>query len=246
MCAALIFFLARVIRWAIVVSGTRNAAAISGTVRPPSRRRVSATRASGARAGWQQVKISRSRSSSTGPVGSWGVSSCDHQGRLVLGVAVRLAADPVDRPLRRPWWSATRRGWAVRRRRATARGRRGAPPRPPPRRRRCRRSGGSGRRRPGRTPRGRSARLLEIGRHCGSAWKGRTSTRPSHAAEPSLAQLQRGVEVGRLDDPEAAEVLLRLRVRPVGDDRLGPGAVDRRGRLDRLEAAGEHPDAGVG
>ena len=75
MLATLIFFLARVIRCAIVVSGTRNACAISATVSPPSSRRVSATRASGASAGWQQVKISRSRSSSTMPVGSWGVSS---------------------------------------------------------------------------------------------------------------------------------------------------------------------------
>src|SRR6266498_3230246 len=75
MCAALIFALARVIRRAIVVSCTRKARAISGTVRPPSRRRVSATRASIASAGWQQVKTSLSRSSSTGPVGSGGVSS---------------------------------------------------------------------------------------------------------------------------------------------------------------------------
>ena len=82
----LIFFFARVIRCAIVVSGTRNACAISATVRPPSSRRVSATRASGASAGWQQVKISRSRSSSTMPVGSWGVSS------LIMSAAWCLAS----------------------------------------------------------------------------------------------------------------------------------------------------------
>ena len=75
MCASLILAFARVIRWAIVVSGTRNAWAISATVSPPSSRRVRATLASGASAGWQQVKMSRSRSSSTMPVGSWGVSS---------------------------------------------------------------------------------------------------------------------------------------------------------------------------
>ena len=69
--------------------------------------------------------------------------------------------------LRRPWWSATRRGWGVRRRRATARRRRAAPRRPPPRRRRCRRSGGPARRRPGRTPRGRSARSSRSGRSLG-------------------------------------------------------------------------------
>ena len=63
MPASRIFFFARTIRWASVASGTRNARAISGVVRPPSVRRVSATRASRASAGWQQVKISRRRSS---------------------------------------------------------------------------------------------------------------------------------------------------------------------------------------
>ena len=38
---ALILALARLIRWAIVASGTRNAAAISRVVRPPTARRVS-------------------------------------------------------------------------------------------------------------------------------------------------------------------------------------------------------------
>ena len=43
--------LARTIRWATVGSGTRNARAISSVVRPPSRRSVSATRASVERTG---------------------------------------------------------------------------------------------------------------------------------------------------------------------------------------------------
>ena len=38
--------LARTMRWATVGSGTRNARAISSVVRPPSKRSVSATRAS--------------------------------------------------------------------------------------------------------------------------------------------------------------------------------------------------------
>ena len=50
-------------RWS--ASGTRNARAISSVVRPPSRRSVSATRASGDSTGWQAVKIRRSRSSPT-------------------------------------------------------------------------------------------------------------------------------------------------------------------------------------
>ena len=67
MRASWIFRFARTSRWAMVASGTRNARAISGVDRPPSSRSVSATRASGASAGWQQVKISRRRSSCTGP-----------------------------------------------------------------------------------------------------------------------------------------------------------------------------------
>jgi|HubBroStandDraft_3_1064219.scaffolds.fasta_scaffold00110_14 hypothetical protein len=67
MRATLILAFARVIRFSMAVSGTRKARAISGTVRPATMRSVSATRVSIASAGWQQVKISRSRSSSMGP-----------------------------------------------------------------------------------------------------------------------------------------------------------------------------------
>ena len=63
MPASAILRLARTIRWAIAGSATRNARAISAVVRPPSDRSVSATRAGGASAGWQHVKISRRRSS---------------------------------------------------------------------------------------------------------------------------------------------------------------------------------------
>ncbi len=70
MPASRIFFLARTSRWASVGSGTRNARAISGVVSPPSVRRVRATDASGASAGWQQVKISRSWSSGIGAISS--------------------------------------------------------------------------------------------------------------------------------------------------------------------------------
>src|SRR2546422_1060515 len=47
----------------MVGSGTRNARAISGVVRPPTRRSVSATRPSAESTGWQHVKIKRRRSS---------------------------------------------------------------------------------------------------------------------------------------------------------------------------------------
>ena len=63
MLAAAIFFFARVMRAAIVGSLTRNACAISGVLTPQTSRSVSATCASRASAGWQQVKTSRSRSS---------------------------------------------------------------------------------------------------------------------------------------------------------------------------------------
>ncbi len=81
MCAALILAFARVMRCPMAVSCTRKARAISGTVRPATMRSVSATRDSIASAGWQQVKISRSRTSSmvslvsTAPSGSGGSSS---------------------------------------------------------------------------------------------------------------------------------------------------------------------------
>ncbi len=72
--AALIFFLARVMRAAMVGSLTRKARATSAVDSPHSRRRVSATWASRDSAGWQQVKISRSRSS--GYTASWSVPAC--------------------------------------------------------------------------------------------------------------------------------------------------------------------------
>ena len=63
MPALRILLLARNSRWAMVFSGTRNACAISAVVSPASVRSVSATCASRCSAGWQQVKISWSRSS---------------------------------------------------------------------------------------------------------------------------------------------------------------------------------------
>ena len=152
----------------------------------------------------------------------------------------------------RRWWSASRPGWAARRRPATARRRRAAPRRPRPRRGRCRRSGGPARRRtrPYSSRKIRSIAVAAPGRGESSGplggSPGTDGPRPSpaQAAEPSVAQRQRGVEVGRLDDPEAAEPLLGLGERAVGDDRLGAGGVDHgRGRLDGRQAAGEHPGA---
>ena len=65
MRASRIFVLARTMRCASVGGAVRKARAISSVVRPQTSRSVSAICASGGSAGWQQVKISRSRSSST-------------------------------------------------------------------------------------------------------------------------------------------------------------------------------------
>ena len=47
--------LARLIRCAMVASGTRNARAISAVVRPPTARSVSAIAEAGVSAGWQHM-----------------------------------------------------------------------------------------------------------------------------------------------------------------------------------------------
>jgi hypothetical protein len=54
-------------------------------------------------------------------------------------------------------------------------------------------------------------------------------------------ELERHVEVGSLEDPEAGEILLRLQERPVGEYRLLAPVVDDGGRAGRREAGGEDP-----
>ena len=99
MPASRILPLARTSRWAMVGSGTRKACAISAVVSPPSSRSVRATWAAAASAGWQQVKIRRSRSSRTAP-SSGGSSRGVQQGGLGVPVlAGRLPAEAVDRPV---------------------------------------------------------------------------------------------------------------------------------------------------
>src|SRR5450755_2191166 len=66
MWASRIFCLARTNRRAIAGSGTRKPRAMSSVLSPHRVRRVRATWASRASAGWQQVKINRSRSSPNG------------------------------------------------------------------------------------------------------------------------------------------------------------------------------------
>ena len=69
--------LARLIRWAMVASGTRKARAISAVFRPPTARRVSAMADAGVSAGWQHMN-SRMSVSSPSPLatGISGPRSC--------------------------------------------------------------------------------------------------------------------------------------------------------------------------
>src|ERR1700686_1711180 len=75
MCSSTIFLLARTMRWATVASVSRNALAISPVVNPATARSVSATCASCESAGWQHVKINRSRSSASAGSGANGERS---------------------------------------------------------------------------------------------------------------------------------------------------------------------------
>ena len=55
------------------------------------------------------------------------------------------------------------------------------------------------------------------------------------------SELERDVEVGRLDDPEAGEVLLGLDERAVGEDQLAPAAVGHGRVVRRGQPAAEDP-----
>ena len=104
MCASAILRFARTIRLPIVGSATRKARAISPVVMPPSARSVSATRAGISSAGWQQVKISRSRSSTIALSSSIDGSSCRASRRCQLGQPLGaighrpVPAQAIDRP----------------------------------------------------------------------------------------------------------------------------------------------------
>ena len=103
MRASRILALARTMRCAIVGAGTRKALAMSSVARPHTSRSVSATCASGASAGWQQVKTRRRRSSSSASASARssqagaGSAPASHRiARVVPGLEARAAADAVD------------------------------------------------------------------------------------------------------------------------------------------------------
>jgi hypothetical protein len=89
MPAVLILALARDSRRFIVSGDTRNAAAISSVVSPPSARRVSATCASVASAGWQHMKMSSSCSSGTVDPSTSTFTGSRISSRRVLATRVR-------------------------------------------------------------------------------------------------------------------------------------------------------------
>src|SRR5689334_5524568 len=71
--------------------------------------------------------------------------------------------------------------------------------------------------------------------------------RPLFRGRGEPGPLQGRVQVGDVDDPEPGEVLLGLRVRPVGDQEVAAGLADYgRRRAASLQAALEHEHAGVG
>src|SRR4029077_17060641 len=97
----------------------------------------------------------------------------------------------------------------------------------------------SGRRPPGPTPRGAPGRSPP-GRRPRSQERPHLAL-PVAGLRPLGGELERHVEVGGLDDPEADEILLRLHEGPVAEHRLLASVVDNRGRAGRPEATGEDP-----
>src|SRR4051794_18193914 len=247
MCASRILPLARTSRWAIVASETRNARAISAVARPPSSRSVSATCAGSPSDGWQQVKISRRRSSCTGPTSStaarsacssiaWACRSARVASRRSRSIA-RLRAVVMIQPAGLGGTpSSGHRTTAVVNASATASSATSTSPNTRTRtataRAYCSRntcSTGCSTGTPGSLP----------------ALEGAHLDRQRGGPGQPGAPVQRRVEVGDVDDREAAQVLLALRVGTVGGQHLAVADPQDGGRAGRVQPAGEHPDPGL-
>src|SRR5690242_4047462 len=231
MPASRILCLARVSRLLIVSNGTRNARAISSVERPPSVRSVSPTCASSASAGWQQVKISSSRSSgnvaassivssdpSRSSRSSCSVFAASVRSRRIRSIA-RLRAVAISQPtglagvsprgqrsaaIANASWAASSAS-SMSPRKPTSE----ATTRPHSSRKTCSSI---------------DQRLLED----------RTDLDPAHALD--LLQLvgdgEGAVEVVRLDEDEAAEEILAVHKRPVGQQSPALLVAHRRRRID--------------
>ena len=255
----MIFCLDLVNRLAMAASSTRNALAISPTVRPPSSRRVSATWALVASAGWQQVNIKRSRSSTTEETGS-----AESPASLIMAACACWLSRFDSRRIR----SIARLAAVVVSQAAGIRRQAGVRP--------ALQGDEVG-------LLGRLLGDIDIAEAAGQGgddptvllpenpvevamvrriaadrvpWHGRRSGARLGLERPDLdgtaagsgtlpGELERGVQIWDVDDPESAEVLLGLEVGTVGDHRFpAAGAIDDgRGRR-RVEAARKDPDAG--
>src|SRR6478672_8466220 len=257
MPASRILALARTSRWAMVASGTRNARAISAVVSPPSSRSVRATWAAGDRAGWQQVNSSRSRSSRTGPssVGSsgcrWACSSAAWAWRssrvasrrsrsialfraVVMTHPGGLGGVPVRGQVRRAaanasWTASSAASMLPRTRVRTATARPYSVRKTRPTSSAVTAGGAAG----GGWPAGRSV--------LGTVVEGADLDRQGGGAGRPLRPAKRDVEVGGVDHPESAEVLLALDVGAVGREDLAVADAHDGGAGRVVQAAGEDP-----
>src|SRR5439155_5821488 len=103
--ASLMCCLARLMRLAMVASGTRNAAAIWAVLRPPTARSVRASCDGGDRAGWQHRNSSTSvssRSASRWPGSSESAGGTPPAGSNAAAVSRRRRALPARHPSPRP------------------------------------------------------------------------------------------------------------------------------------------------
>src|SRR3989442_3905750 len=254
MRAALILRLARARRCAIVGSATRKDLATSLVGRPPSSRRVSATCASVESAGWEQVKMRRSRSSCTGPSSS-GVPGSSLPGEstatslsssrprdsrrrrsmawlraVVVIQPPGLGGRPSPGHLRRATTNASCTASSATSMSPNAR-MRAATDRPYSSRKiRLTTASSTG-----------NAALMLRGLSGPNIHKRPDFDRPLDHFGDLRCQSQRGVEVLGLDDVEAAEVFLRLGERTVGGEQLTVGNPHDGGGIGSVKPAGENP-----
>src|SRR4051812_46279811 len=251
MPASRILPLARTSRWAIAGSSTRNARAISAVLSPPSSRRVSATCAGGASDGWQQVKISRSRSSRTGPSSAspgccasadsaaWAWRSAREDSRRRRSIARRRAVVMIQPAGLGGTPSAGQRAEATANASWTASSATSMSPKTRTRTATARPYSSRKTRSTSVTPvrRGAEARSRLVRERPHLDWQRRRRRRPAPPCDG-------GVEVGRADDREAAQVLLALGERAVGHQDVAALDPQHRGRRRRVQPAGEDPGPG--
>src|SRR5512132_1764482 len=215
----------------MVASGTRKARAISAVVSPPSSRRVSATWTPGSSAGWQQVKIRRSRSSRTAPssAGSsrawtraaWAWRSARDASRRRRSMALLRAVVMIQPAGLGGGPVAGQRCTAAANASWTASSATSMSPKVPTRTD---------------TARPYSARNT---RSTSAAARAGT---PASVLDLALERPHLDGEGGR--PGELADVLLALGEGPVGGEDLAAAGPHHRGRARRVQPAGEHPGPG--